>query len=157
MKADGNRQYSAMDRHIRKEFVLCCVAGSIVTATDFSIYYVLFHFFAYNISKGISFTCAGVLGYVLYKYWIFKRNQTSLAEAVRYVFINSLALGLNVVINQEALIHWPGHVLMALVMATAFTGLFNFVLFKWWVFGPKSNQKELNPEEVHGRSFHNQH
>ena len=111
-----------------------CIAGSIVTATDFSIYYILFHFFPFSVSKGISFTCAGIVGYLLYKYWIFKNNQPSFREVFRYAFINSLALGVNVSVNHLVLSHWPGAILMAFIIATAVTGLFTFVCFKWWVF-----------------------
>ena len=78
------------------------MAGAVVTATDFCIYYVLFHFFSFNVSKGISFLCAGIVGYLLYKYWIFKNKQASLFEVLRYAFINSLALGVNVAINDNS-------------------------------------------------------
>ena len=87
----------------RKEMIRFCIAGSIVTATDFSIYYILFHFFPFNVSKGISFTCAGIVGYLLYKYWIFKNNRASFTEVLRYALINSLALGINVFINHRIL------------------------------------------------------
>jgi len=60
------------------------IAGTIVNATDFSIYYILFHFLSFSVSKGISFTCAGIVGYLLGKFWIFKHNRTSYAEIGRY-------------------------------------------------------------------------
>ena len=118
----------------RKEITRFLIAGTIVNATDFSIYYILFHFLSFSISKGISFTCAGIVGYLLYKYWAFKRNQPSYAEVGRYMLINFLALGINVTTNQGILNMWPGAVLAALTIATALTGLFAFICFKWWVF-----------------------
>ena len=121
----------------RKEIIRFLFAGTIVNATDFSIYYVLFHFFPFSVSKGISFTCAGILGYLLMKYWIFKRNQASFAEVGRYAFINSLALGVNVFTNHSILKLWHGNVFLALIIATVVTGLFTFVCFKWWVFRVK--------------------
>ena len=110
------------------------VAGTIVNATDSGIYYILFHFLPFSISKGVSFTCAGIAGYLLSKYWTFKQSQPSYAEMVRYALINLLALGINVITNQGILNVLPGAVLLALVIATALTGLFTFVCFKWWVF-----------------------
>ena len=110
------------------------IAGTIVNATDFSIYYILFHFLPFSISKGISFTCAGIVGYLLYKYWTFQYNKPSYAEFGRYVLINSLALGINVITNQSILNMWPGAVFVALVIATILTALFAFACFKWWVF-----------------------
>jgi len=120
--------------YIKNEFIRFCLAGSIVTATDFSIYYVLFHFLPYSLAKGISFTSAGVAGYLLCKYWIFKNNKFSFLEVIRYAIINTLALGINVLINHRILSHWPGSVLVALIIATSITGSFTFICFKWWVF-----------------------
>ncbi len=110
------------------------IAGPVVTGTDFGIYYALFHFLPFSISKGISFTCAGIVGYLFYKFWIFEYNKPSYAEIIRYALINFLALGINVLTNQSILEHWPGAVFAALVIATSVTSLFAFICFKWWVF-----------------------
>lgn len=118
----------------RKEIIRFLIAGTVVNATDFSIYYFLFHFFPFSVSKGISFTCAGIVGFLLNKYWTFKCNQASLTEGCRYTLINFLALGINVLTNQSILKLWPGSVFVALVIATIVTSLFTFVCFKWWVF-----------------------
>jgi len=126
----------------RIEMVRFFAAGTIVNATDFSIYYFLFHFLPYSLSKGISFICAGIAGYLLCKHWTFRNHQPSYAEAVRYVFINFLALGMNVLTNQSILNLWPRAVFTALIIATSVTGLFTFVCFKWWVFRLPLN--ELN-------------
>ena len=123
-----------IDHKQKNEFIKFCLAGCIVTATDFSVYYVLYHFFSYNLAKGISFTCAGILGYILYKYWIFKNEKASIFEMFHYAFINSVALVINVFINHSILSHWHGAVLVALITATSITGLLTYVSFKWWVF-----------------------
>jgi len=122
------------DMNTRKNMIRFLIAGSLINATDFSVYYVLFHFLPFGLSKGISFTCAGIVGYVLNKYWTFKHNQASYAEVGRYAFINVLALGINVLTNQSILNVWPRAVWVALIIATIVTGLFTFVCFKWWVF-----------------------
>ena len=118
-----------------KEFVRFLIAGTIVNATDFSIYYILFHFLSFSLAKGISFTCAGIVGYFLIKFWTFKRNEPlSFVEVGRYAVINFSALAINVLTNQGILNLWPGAVLRALIIASALTGLFTFACFKWWVF-----------------------
>lgn len=122
------------DRKTRKEIVRFFIAGIAVNATDISVYYFLFHYLSFSISKGISFTCAGILGYLLNKYWTFKNNRPSYAEVGRYVLINFLALGVNISTNQGLLSLWPGAVWPAVVIATAFTSLLIFICFKWWVF-----------------------
>jgi len=124
-----------IDKNTRKEIIRFLIAGTIVNATDFSIYYILFHFLPYSISKGISFACAGIAGYFLIKLFTFKHNKPlSLAEVGQYALINSLALGINVLTNQSILRAWPGAVFLALIIATILTGLFTYICFKWWVF-----------------------
>ena len=117
-----------------KEIIRFIFAGAIVNATDFSVYYILLHFLTYSISKGVSFICAGIAGYLLSKYWTFKHKQSSYAEIGRYALISFLAIGINVSVNQGILNARPGSVFLALIIATLLTGLFTFVCFKWWVF-----------------------
>jgi len=123
-----------IDISLKNEFIRFCIAGCIINATDFSIYYVSYHFLSFNVAKGISFTCAGVVGYLLCKYWIFKNYEPSFTEGVRYFTINSIALGINVFTNHRILSHWHGTVFTALIIATSLTGLFTFVFFKYWAF-----------------------
>jgi len=124
-----------IDKNTRREIIRFLIAGTIVNATDFSIYYTLFHFLPHSISKGISFTCAGIVGYFLIKFFTFKHNKPlSYAKVGQYALINSLALGINVLTNQSILKLWPGRVFLALIIATILTGLFTYVCFKWWVF-----------------------
>ncbi|MDP2921379.1 MAG: GtrA family protein [Candidatus Omnitrophota bacterium] len=124
-----------IDIKARKEIARFLIAGTIAGATDFGIYYFLIHFLSFNLAKGISFTCAGLVSYLLNKYWIFQYNRSSsYPEVGRYVLINFLALGINVLTNQGILERWPGAVFLALIIASMLTGLFNFICFKWWVF-----------------------
>jgi putative flippase GtrA len=128
--------------NVRSELIRFFIAGSVITATDFSIYYVLFHFFSYSVAKGISFTSAGIVGYLLSKFWIFKNDRLSFSEAIRYGFINLTALGINVSVNYYILSQRTGAVLAALIITTSLTALFTFVSFKWWVF--RANWKDEN-------------
>ncbi len=118
----------------KKEIIRFSIAGTFVGATDFGIYYFLIHFLSFSLSKGISFTCAGIVAYLLNKYWTFKHSQPSYAEIGRCTLINFLALGINVLTNQSILNVWPGAVFLALIIASMFTGLLTFICFKWWVF-----------------------
>jgi len=127
------------DRNTKKEVIRFIAAGTIVNATDFSIYYFLFHFFPYSVAKGISFTCAGIAGFLLIKFWTFKHNKpASYVEVGKYALVNSLALVINVLTNQSILNMAHGPVWVALVIATAITGLFTYTCFKWWVFRAQS-------------------
>ncbi|MBF0217636.1 MAG: GtrA family protein [Candidatus Omnitrophica bacterium] len=126
----------------RKEFIRFLIAGVIVNATDFGIYFILFHYLPFIAAKAISFSCAGIVGYLMCKYGIFKRNQPSYSEIGRYAVVSIVALGVNVITNQGILVAMPEAVLGALVTATAVTGLFTFVCFKWWVFRPLVTRTE---------------
>jgi len=124
-----------IDIKARKEVIRFSIAGTIVGATDFGIYYFLIHFLSFPLAKGISFTCAGIVSYLLNKYWIFRYNRSSsYPEIGRYILVNFLALGINVVTNQSILERWPGTIFLALIIASMLTGLFTFICFKWWVF-----------------------
>jgi len=136
--------------NVSKEIIRFLIAGTFVVATDFSAYYFLIHFLSFSISKGISFTCAGILGYVLNKYWTFKYNPPSYAEIGRYTIINFLALGINVLTNQGILNLWPGAVGAAFLTATTLTSLFTFVCFKWWVFRSSLGYGKLSKDNIEG-------
>jgi uncharacterized protein (DUF2062 family)/putative flippase GtrA len=127
------------DLNARKEITRFLIAGAIVNAIDLWVYFLLFQFLSVSIAKGISFTCAGIAGYLLNKYWTFDRRQRSYAEVGRYALINLLALGINVLTNRGVLHAWPGAIWPALITATALTSLLTFILFKWWVFRPGHN------------------
>ena len=130
-----NKIFLKTDTQGKKEIARFLISGTIINATDFSIYYFLFHFLPFSAAKGISFVCAGIIGYFLIKFWTFKHNKpSSYAEVVRYALINSLALGINVLTNQTILNALPGAVWLALITATIITGLFTYICFKWWVF-----------------------
>ncbi|MDO8662474.1 MAG: GtrA family protein [Candidatus Omnitrophota bacterium] len=130
------------DSHGRKEIFRFLISGSIVNAIDFSVYYILFHFLPFSVSKGISFTCAGIVGYFLIKFFTFKQNKPlSYVEVGQYALINSLALGINVLTNQSILKLWHGNIILALIIATILTGLFTYTCFKWWVF--RTLKKEI--------------
>jgi putative flippase GtrA len=118
----------------KKEAIRFLAAGAGITSIDFGVYFILFHFLPFSVSKGISFTCAGIVGYLLNKYWTFKNNKASLSEIRRYILISFLALGINILTNQSILNAWPGAVYPALIIASTLTGVFTYITFKWWVF-----------------------
>ena len=88
---------------IGNELIRFLVGGAFVVSIDFGVYYLLKHIFPLDVSKGISFICAGAVGYVLNKYWTFKFAQASNIEMGRYALINLMSLVVNVVINRQIL------------------------------------------------------
>ncbi|MBU1087919.1 MAG: GtrA family protein [Candidatus Omnitrophica bacterium] len=117
-----------------KEIIRFSITGILVVATDVSIYYLLIRFLPSAIAKGISFTCGGIAAYLLNKYWTFKQEEKSTSEIFRFVFANSLALGINIGSNEAILYIDKQAVFLALSIATATTAVFTFIVFKFWVF-----------------------
>ncbi len=119
----------------KKNILQYLIAGTFVEAIDFSIYYFLIGFLSFSFSKGIAFTCAGIVAYFLNKYWTFSGSPpASYLETGRYLITNFVALGINVLTNQSILNAWPNTVFGALIIASMVTGVLSFVFFKWWVF-----------------------
>ncbi len=119
----------------RAELIRFFTGGVIAGAVDFGVYLLLIHYFPFSVAKGISFTCGGIVAFMLNKYWIFVSNKSiSPAEVGRYVIINVLALGVNVGVNQGVLTVWPEAILPALIAASMMTGLITYCGFKWLVF-----------------------
>ena len=117
-----------------QEFIRCMMVGAVAIATDLGLYAVLGRALPYTLSKGISFTCAAAVAYVLNKYWVFQRRQRSSAEAVHYLIFSVFVLAVNVLTNRAMLRVWPEAVLAAVCIATTVTGAVSYVGLKWWVF-----------------------
>ncbi|MCR4336303.1 MAG: GtrA family protein [Candidatus Omnitrophica bacterium] len=132
--------------NIRKEIIRFSIAGTVVGAIHFGIYYLLICFLSFNLSAGISFICAGIVAYLFNKYWTFKYKHPSLAELVRYTLINFLALGINIFINQHILSLWPSAVFLALVIASMSSGLVTFIGYKWWVFRAQLKGQQIGEQ-----------
>ncbi len=118
-----------------KEILRFSMAGALAGCVDLSVYFLLIPFVSFNISKAISFTCAGIIAYLLNKFWIFKSKMSvSYQEIGRYILVNLLALVINILTNQGILKLWPSSFLLAWSIASIATGLVTFLGFKWWVF-----------------------
>ena len=87
-----------------------------------------------DISKGISFVCAGMVGYLFNKHWTFSQHHRSHSEMVRYGATEFFLLGFNISFNKGVLMLWPEATFPAAVAASLSTALVSFVLKKTWVF-----------------------
>lgn len=110
------------------------LTGILVVATDGGIYYLLINVLDNPVAKGMSFTCGGIVAYVLNKYWTFKQEKKSNSEVLRFIFANFLALGLNIGVNQFILHSNNNAIFTGLLGATTATAVFTFIVFKFWVF-----------------------
>ena len=119
---------------IKKEISRYLMVLPFTVSADFGFYYLLIHFLPHSVSKGISYIVSNGIGYLFNKYWIFKKKKSSYPEAARYLILDVLLLGFNVITNQVILNVWPHAVFLALVIAGLLTMLISFACKKWWVF-----------------------
>lgn len=101
---------------------------------DFGVYYLCIRFLPHFVSKAISYIVANGIGYLFNKYWVFKKKQTSYPEVGRYVAVDLVLFGCNVLINQIILIVSHHAVFLSIATASLITMLLSFACKKWWVF-----------------------
>lgn len=109
------------------------IAGLVVVAVDALAYYFLLFLLPPSFSKLIAFIFGTITAYLLNKFWTFKKIGYSRAEIVRFVFLYTLAMIINVGINSLVLSIFNSLV-FAYFLATATSASFNFVGQKFFVF-----------------------
>lgn len=119
---------------IKKEIARYCLVTPLVGTADFAVYYLSKLFLPIGISKGISYVCAGILGYLFSKYWVFKKRKECSYEMARYWAVDVFLLGYNVAANWTILYFWPRSFFIALAFASVSTAVLSFAFKKWWIF-----------------------
>jgi putative flippase GtrA len=118
---------------IKKELKRFLVAGISAVATDLATYYVLLNFFNTDISKAISFLLGTLVAYFINKYWTFEKIEKSYVEIIKFGFLYSTTLGVNVMTN-KIILDMFSITLLAFLIATVISTVLNFIGQKWWVF-----------------------
>jgi putative flippase GtrA len=118
---------------IKKELKRFLVAGISAVATDLATYYVLLNFFNTDISKAISFLFGTMVAYFINKYWTFEKIEKSYVEIIKFGFLYSTTLGVNVMTN-KIILDMFSITLLAFLIATGISTVLNFIGQKWWVF-----------------------
>ena len=118
----------------RIEFVRFCLVSMMVGTTDLGVYFLAKNILPIDVSKGLSFVCAGILGYFFNKHWTFDRHHRSNSEMVRYGATEFFLLGFNISVNRGLLLLLPEAHFLAAATASLSTALVSFVCKKMWVF-----------------------
>ena len=110
----------------------------IATATDFSLYLILFYFASiyYVTASGIGAFCGAIVSFFLSRNWAFKSTDDLMRhQMVRYLCASGLSLFLNVYGIFFIVETLDIHETKAKVMTSILIGLFvNFPIFRYWVF-----------------------
>ncbi len=118
----------------KKEITRYLIVTPVVGTMDFGIYFLSKLFLPITVSKGISYVCAGITGYLFSKYWVFSKQKKSNPEMGRYWISDVTLLGYNVAANSTILHFWSHAVFLALAIASVTTAILSFLIKKFWIF-----------------------
>lgn len=108
------------------------------TATDFSIYFVLFHFVSiyYVTASGVGAFCGAIVSFFLSRNWAFKSTEDKMRnQMIRYGCASGISLFLNVYGIYFIVETFEIKETIAKVLTSILIGLFiNFPIFRYWVF-----------------------
>lgn len=120
-----------------KQFLKFCVVGTVGTAIDFGLLYILVEFsnIWYLLAATISFIVAVINNYIFNKIWTFENKDSNfLKQFVQFLVVSVVGLGLNVLILY-ILVEFAGiWYILAKVLATGVVLIWNFFANKYWTF-----------------------
>ena len=123
----------------RRQFGRYLMAGLSAVGTDSLTYFLLVHWMlahvGYDMAKFVSFLSGTVVAYAVNKFWTFESKDKSFSEAVAFLTLYVLTLGLNVSVNRLVLL-LTHQSLLAFLTASACSTVANFLGQKFWVFKP---------------------
>ncbi len=139
-------QTQALRQSNERQILRFVMTGLINTGVDWSVYIILTRLvvaFAslFVVAKVFSFIIASVVALLLHRFWTFEQTgPITGAEIIRF-YITTIA---GIIINATALqLFLPlvaGNDLIALVLATGITTIWNFVFLKFWVYTQNTAQ-----------------
>lgn len=124
----------AVSKIKKKELLRFLVGGGSAVMVD----YIAYQIFMYvgidrNISKGISFICGSIVGFLLNKLWTFESSNFKKSEIVRYIILYSCTACINALVNKGVLMGTSIE-LLGFLCATAISTILNFLGQKYFVF-----------------------
>lgn len=130
------------------------IVGAINTINSWIIYYILLFFnVQYLIANTVSYFCSTLIGYLLNKVWVFKKNENSdkkdKTSLIKYyvVYISSYFLNMVCMYFFVDILNVSDKIAPILVLFV--TVPYNFVFSRLWVFTEKKKKKEpINKENL---------
>ncbi len=110
----------------------------VATATDFSVYFILFHFISiyYVTASGIGAFCGAIVSFFLSRNWAFKSTDDLMRhQMIRYACASGFSLFLNIYGIYFIVETFDVEETAAKILTSILIGLFiNFPIFRYWVF-----------------------
>jgi len=108
------------------------------TLVDWALYFALTRWLGLStlpvLAKAISYGAGIINSYVWNKRWTFRSTESGPLSVVLFFIISLIALGLNAAVLHLGLNVFGTGEVVALITATGFTLLWNFLMSKWVVF-----------------------
>lgn len=117
----------------KKELIRFLIAGFSAVGVDLISYNILLNFLNHNIAKGFAFFFGTAIAYLVNKYWTFEKHEKSYREILKFAFLYSATLIINIITNHYVLIA-SEFVFLAFLIATGISAIINFLGQKFWVF-----------------------
>jgi putative flippase GtrA len=136
----------------QKQFIKFVLIGMLAVLVDLVCYYFFLQFFPEKVlhlfsnevaAKSCSFVCGSVVTYNLNKFWTWKQKNKSHSRFIKFFLLYIVSLLINVLVNSTALFllinkpffqPTPYKYLIAFVLATGVSALFNFIGQKKVIF-----------------------
>jgi len=124
---------------IKRELGLFLLVGVLTVLIDYLTYYALSMgpTLPLGSAKGAGFIAGTVFAYFANRFWTFGYKPHARSSLVRFAFLYSLTLLINVAINEltlTALVTLPGSMQIAFLIATVVSATMNFIGMKLFVF-----------------------
>tara|TARA_B100000941_G_C28501416_1_gene554482 strand:+ start:866 stop:1261 length:396 start_codon:yes stop_codon:yes gene_type:complete len=126
----------------KKEFKKFFLVGLLAFFSDISTYYLFtVSGLELNASKAISFLIGTLIGYLLNTIYTFEAAQYSSNTLIKYLLVYLVSMLLNVTVNALSIklflifeIYMNISKFLAVIVATIFSMIFNFICLKYYVY-----------------------
>lgn len=124
----------------KKEILRFLVGGGSAVITDYIVYrFLLILGWEMSLSKGVSYICGAVVGFIINKIWTFESKGFSQIEVVRYILLYIISAGVNAGVNKIVMM-FVSVELVAFLCATGVSTIMNFFGQKFFVFVKKEKR-----------------
>ena len=131
---------------VYRQFIKFGLVGASSAAVDFAILNLLVLVFDLNVylSATISFIAAVTNGFIWNRLWTFKSQGSKSLQYSKFVFVNLVGLGLNLLIMYALINYLDLWYNFAKAIAIGLVMFWNFYGSKKWVFGEMQKSKIKN-------------
>lgn len=133
----------------RREMLCFLIVGCSAVLTDYLCYQVFMKLFLWDqsVSKGISFFCGALLGFILNKFWTFQSSRTVKKEVPKYILLYMCTALINAQVNAGILFVMQSEP-AGFLGATGVSTILNFIGQKFFVFTKGKEYENVNRDSV---------